>query len=205
MRRRIAIGSLAALAVIALAGCAGATIQSAAPASVAASVAPTEAPPSEAAASDVPSFAIPSFAFPSTDKELEALLPNTICGETVLKFSFSGASFVSSADPEFVAIFGALGKTANDVTLAAAGGASGDCTAGIFRVKGADANQFRDVFMAEMTKEGITVTEESLGGKTVLLGSDPESFQYGYFKGDALIFFTAPDEAKAAELAASLP
>jgi hypothetical protein len=207
MRYRIANWNFAALTVIALAGC-GSAATPAAPASVAVSsaapVAPTEAPPSQAAASDFPSFAIPSFAWPSTDKELEAVLPATICGGASAKFSFSGAMFAQTADPTFVAVLNQLGKTAADVSMAGATGAGTECTAAIFRIKGADANQFRDIFLAEMAKE-ITFTEQSIGGKTVFVGSDPDVFHYGYFKGDALIFFTAPDEAKAAELAASLP
>ena len=45
-----------------------------------------------------PSITIPNFAFPSTDKELEALLPDTMCGGKTQKFSMGGDVFESSAD-----------------------------------------------------------------------------------------------------------
>jgi hypothetical protein len=38
----------------------------------------------------------------------------------------------------------------------------------------------------------------------VLVGDGTE-FQYAYFKGDALLFVTAPDETKAIEILQALP
>ena len=83
-----------------------------------ASAAPSEAPPS-AAPSDTP-VAIPSFAFPSADKELEALLPDTLCGDKAQKLSMGGAVFDNAADPSFVAVLRKVGKTTADVSLAIA-------------------------------------------------------------------------------------
>jgi hypothetical protein len=216
MRRLSTTLAFAGVALLALSACSGGTAASpgastAASGSPAAS-APADTPtPSVAVASPstdgsaFPSLAIPSFAFPSEDKELEALLPSTMCGADTVKFSMSGATFEASADPEFRAILDELGKTPNDVSLAIAGGMTADgCGAGIFRIKGADANRFKDVFLSEAAKEGTTYQEKSVAGKSVLVGDGTE-FQYAYFKGDALLFVTAPDETKAIEILQALP
>ncbi|MGZ9275532.1 MAG: hypothetical protein ACXW4L_00275 [Candidatus Limnocylindrales bacterium] len=205
--------TLTGVAVLILAACGGTTASTGATASAAAPTTAASgdasASPSLAVASGSPavdsSFPIPSFAFPSEDKELEALLPDQMCGGATLKFSMSGDTFEAGADPEFKAILDELGKTPADVSMAIAGGMTqAGCAAGIFRVKGADANRFREVFLAEAAKEGTTYREESVAGRTVLVGSG-EDFQYAYFKGDALIFVSAPDTAKAAEVLADLP
>ena len=204
--------TLTGVAVLILAACGGTTAStgptaSAAPASADASVSPSLPVASGSPAVD-PSFAIPSFAFPSEDKELEALLPDQMCGADTLKFSLSGATFAAAADPQFISILSELGKSPADVSFAVAGGTPGAdsdiCSAGIFRIKGADTNRFKQVFLAEAAKEGTTYAEKSVAGRTVLVG-DGSDFQYAYFTGDALIFVAAPTEARAAEVLADLP
>jgi len=155
----------------------------------------------------IPSLAIPSGAIASfsTDPALAAMLPETLCGTAAVKSSFAGETFGSSTDAEFQAFVKALGKTPADVSFAAAIGGTTGCTASIMRVNGADTTQLRAKFTEEMAKEGNTTQEKTLGGKTVLVGSDANSFGYVYFKDDMVIIFTAPDEAKATEIAAALP
>ncbi|MGP1673789.1 MAG: hypothetical protein ACTS8Z_01070 [Candidatus Limnocylindrales bacterium] len=204
--------TLAGVVLLVLAACGGSTASTGATASAVAPGTAASASPSVAVASASPavdpSLAIPSFAFPSEDKELEALLPNLMCGATTLKFSLSGATFATAADPQFIAILGELGKSPADVSFAVAGGTpgvdSGACSAGIFRIKGADTNRFKEVFLAESAKEGTTYEEKSVAGRTVLVG-DGTDFQYAYFTGDALIFVAAPTEAQAAEVLVDLP
>jgi hypothetical protein len=194
MRQRIATCALAVIAAIAVIGCSN----TAAPATGGASAG---AGPSQL----VPSLAIPSVELPSGAKELEALLPATMCGQSSIKTSLSGDAFATSGDEELKALMEQLGKTPADVSFAAAiAGASG-CTATIFRVNGADTIRLHDVFVAEVSKEGPPPTEKTIGGKTVLVGSDVNKFGYAYFKDDTVILFTAPDEAKAGEIAAALP
>ena len=193
MRRRITTWSFALIAAIAVVGCSN----TAAPASGAAS--------SAGASGLVPSLAIPSVVLPSGAKELEALLPATMCGQTSIKTSLSGDTFAASGDAELKALMEQLGKTPADVSFAAAiAGASG-CTATIFRINGAETSRLRDVFVAEASKEGPPPTEKTLGGKTVLVGNDVNEFGFAYFKDDTVILITAPDDAKAAEIAAVLP
>jgi hypothetical protein len=216
MDRRLITVSLWGVFVIAVAACSGASTTAsgaassapsvAAPSEAASAEAPSVAPPSDAAVSSEPSFALPSIAFPSTDKELEALIPNTLCGGTVLKLSMSGATFGAAADPEFRALLADLGKSPSDVTFAAGGaGNTSRCAAGIFRVKGVDTARFQQVFLAAAEKNGDHYTETSIGGKTVLVDKAAEGLQYGYFKGDALIFASADTDAHAAEVIAALP
>jgi hypothetical protein len=192
MRDRIAFSGLIVLALIA-GGCSNAG----APSSPGSSAGP-------ASGGLLPSLAIPSVSF-STDPALAAMLPETLCGTAAVKTSFAGETFGSSTDEDFLAFVQALGKTPADVSFAAAIGGTTGCTASIMRVKGADTTQLRDKFTEEMTKEGNTTQEKSLGGKTVLVGSDANAFGYAYFKDDMVIIFTAPDEAKATEIAAALP
>jgi hypothetical protein len=191
MRDRITLWGLIVLAFIAVGCNTGAT-----------SSAGSSAGP--ASGGLLPSLAIPSVSF-STDPALAAMLPETLCGTAAVKTSFAGETFGSSTDAEFLAFVQALGKTPADVSFAAAIGGTTGCTASIMRVKGADTAQLRDKFTAEMVKEGNTTQEKTLGGKTVLVGSDANSFGYVYFKDDTVIIFTAPDEAKATEIATALP
>ncbi|HET7168536.1 MAG TPA: hypothetical protein VFI69_04980 [Candidatus Limnocylindrales bacterium] len=217
MTRRTISLALIAGAMLIVTACGGATSSPAASASaaatasaaastepsVAASPSAAEASPSEGAISS--DFPIPSFAFPSEDKELEALLPAKLCGADTLKFSMSGATFEATADPEFKSVLDRLGKSASDVSFAVAGGvAENACSAGIFRIKGADGTQFKNVFLEEAAKAGDTYSEKSVGGKTVLVGNSTD-FQYAYFKGDALIFVAAPNPDLAAAALADLP
>jgi hypothetical protein len=209
----------AAFIVIGVAACGGNTAASLAPA-IASNVLPSAAAPaSEApstAASEAPSeaassqgaIAIPSFAFPSSDKALEALIPDKICGQTAIKLSFSGSTFASSGDPELKAMLDALGKTAADVSMAiGAAPTSAKCGAGIFRVKGADPSRLQQVFQAEAARSGDTYTVKSIGGKDVYVATkaSDSSLQYAWIAGDALIFVSADTEAQAAETIAALP
>jgi len=219
MRHRIAGPALIGIAVIALAACSSTTGGSTAPSasaaapsaaasaavpSAAASAAASEAAsaaPSEAAAS----LAIPSFVLPSTDKELEALLPAKMCGETATKLSMSGEAFSQSADQTFLDMLTALGKTPADVSVAISATQESGCSAGIFRIKGADPNKLKDEFLAAANKAGDKYEEISIGGKTVLHDPTSQDIQYAYFKGDGLVFFGAKNAADAASIVSQLP
>jgi hypothetical protein len=218
MRHRWFGALLAVLAVIALAGCSSTaggsaaastgTASAAPPASAAeASTAPTEAPPSEAAASAAASLDLSQFSFPSSDKELEGLIPDPMCGQKVQKLSLSGAQvFSNSADPSFVAALQALGKTVNDVSAAAGFPLQADahCSVTIIRIKGADEGKLRQVFKDQAAKDGTTYTEVTVAGKNVAT-ADPTKFDYTYVKGDGVIIITADSQKNAEELLSQLP
>ena len=217
MRYRIAGPALAVLAALAMVGCsstaggsasAGAAASTPAQASAAPTAAPSEAAPSEAAASEAaPSGAIPSFAFPSTDKELEALLPAELCGAKVQKLSMGGEVFANAADPTFTAVLTKLGKSASDVSFAVAAplqeGAK--CSAGIFRIKGADSGALKAAFLEAAAKDGNTFVVKSIGGKEVYVDPTSTDFGWAYFKDDAVIFASADSDANAEAILAVLP
>jgi hypothetical protein len=208
MARRTRVGALASAALLILWGCGGAaspTPQGSTAASQAApSVAPSIAEPSAAASVGEPSLAIPSLTLPSEAKDLEALLPNTICGETAQKASLSGASFTATGSEEFKAALAALGKQASDVAFAFAFVQAG-CGAGIFRINGVDQARLSQAFLAEEQKSGTTYTQGSVGGKSVYITEQGTGKQYVYFAGDAVIFAQAKDDATAAPILQALP
>lgn len=223
MRHRIAGPALIGIAAIALAACSSTTGGSAAASASTAPAASAEAPSAaaseaapSAAASEaasaapseaVASLAIPSFLLPSNAKELEALIPNTVCGAKVTKLSMKGSEvFTSGEDPTITAVLQSLGKTANEVSAAAGFDVSGgsQCGVFIFRIQGADEGKLRDIFKQLADKEGTKYTEVSLGGKTVAK-MDSGDFQYVWVKGDGIISVTADSEAHAAEIIQQLP
>ena len=197
--QRIIAASIAVLAALAIAGCNSA----AAPSGAAASGAPSQLIPSLAVPSGLAS-AIPSFAMPSPDAALEALLPDQLCGTATIKSSAAGGAF-AAGNTQIQGFLAALGKTSSDLSFAAELAGTTGCGATIVQVKGASASQMHDQFMASATQAGSAPQEQSIGGKSVLVGANVDSFGYVYFKDDKAIFFSAPDAAKAAEVATALP
>ena len=212
MRQRTLGAALAGLAILSVAGCGSSSTATPNPATSAApTTAPSAAPsvePSAEVPTAAPSEAIPGFSFPTSDKELEALLPSELCGVKTRKLSMGGETFMTGADPAFVAVLDKLGKTVADVSFAIAGPATPttrECSAGIFRIKGADGGQFKEAFLAASAADGTTYTQKSLGGKDVYVDASSASLQYAYFKGDALIFAGGATEQDAVEVLAQLP
>jgi hypothetical protein len=222
--RRSTIAANAALVglVVVLWGCGAAatpipasgTVASTAPSTADSSAASAAAPSTPVASAEGSiaepsaaggSFAIPSFILPSGAKDLEALLPNTICGGQALKASMTGDQFMTAGDPEFQRVLTALGKQATDVAFAVAASPAG-CTAGIFRIKGVDTAVLEAAFLAEETKQGKTYTKSTVGGKSVYAETATgAAVMYVYFAGDAAIFVQAKDAAQAAEIIQQLP
>jgi len=158
------------------------------------------------------SGALPSIQLPSEDKELEAILPDEICGVATQKLSLSGASFAASADEEFKATLAQLGKSPSDVVFALAfpnpaTGTTCSAAAGIFRVKGADPDRLKTVFLDASRADGTVLEERSVGGKDVFAGTSTgdEQMTFAYFSGDAVLFVTAKDDATAAGILEAMP
>jgi hypothetical protein len=219
-RRTPAVAAATGILAIALWGCGAAAtpIPSAAAPSVAASEATTSTAPSEAVASTEPSvessgsgasFAIPSFAIPSLPseaKDLEALLPDTLCGTKTTKLSMNGASFLSGAGNEFSGALSALGKSPSDVSVAVAGAAA-DCSAIVFRIAGVDQNALQSAILSTVQQAtGTTATQTSLGGKSVYLVTDANGTKsYVYFKNDTIFIAETKTEADATTFMQGLP
>ena len=153
----------------------------------------------------LPSFAIPSL--PSQAKDLEALLPSTMCGAAATKTSLTGAALTTAADPTFIATLQALGKTVNDVSFALAFSTDQKCGAGIFRIAGADPGTLQSTMVAQQQKSGETFTQGNVGGKSVFISNSSSGAgkQYVYFHGDAVVFAQAPDDTAAATILQALP
>ena len=213
----IALASAALVAVVAACGSAASSPSSssaAAPSAAApsseASLAASEAAPSAAAPSGAapsqagPSIALPSL--PSEAKDLEAQLPNSLCGQTAQKISMNGSTFLSSTGNEFSAALSALGKSPSDVSVAVAGG-GGACSAVAFRIAGVDQNTFQTAILAAVQKAGGTApTQTSLGGKNVYVVTDASGKKsYVYFKGDTMFIAEAGSDADATAILQALP
>jgi hypothetical protein len=212
MTRLGLVGAIASgVLLVTLSGCGGTatpqgSVAAAPPSQPAPSVAPPSAAASVAAPSEgAPSFAIPSFVLPSEAKDLEALLPNTLCGATATKASMTGASFAQSGQSEFLDALKAVGKTAADVAFAIAVAPGNGCTAGIFRVAGADPNLLKSAMLASQSQSGQAATQSTVGGKDVYVTAGASATTYVYFHGDAVIFAGAKTETDAAGILQALP
>jgi hypothetical protein len=211
MHRTLSAAALLA-ATLALAACGAAASPSPSASAAATSAtspsaaATTDSSPTESAASasagathdasGAPSGELPGFSLPSGAQELEAVLPDEICGTAAQKFSLSGKDFEEDADPEMQAVLDEIGASASDVSMAVAGSATagGDaCGAGILRIAGANTDQIRTAFLAATEQEGDTITEQQLAGRTVYTVVSAGDTQHVYFTGDAIVFVSAPE------------
>ena len=140
--------------------------------------APTLATPTEPALPsvevptfDLGSFAIPSFEIPSFsgDEELEAMLPDSVGGQTVVKQSLSGADFVNlvmGGATAFEDMLGEMGATIDDLSVAI--GTAGALTLYAYQVEGQSADQvFAGLEAAFLAGGAGTVNEIEVGGRTV--------------------------------------
>jgi hypothetical protein len=139
---------------------------------------------------------------PHDAKDLEALLPDTMCGEAVHKVSISGASSESAIPPNWKAAVSAFGKAPSDLAWASAFSTNG-CGAGILRIFGVDKATFQQAFLTDEQRNG---TQATLGGKKVfVLNRGSTAKQYLYFVDDMSIFAIAKDDASAATILQALP
>ena len=131
-----------AVALVALIGCSGtaggstapSSGSAAAPSTAATAAEPSAAAPSEAAPSAAASEPVTAFAFPSDDKELEAVIPDKICGATAQKLSLKGKE-ATGDDELWSRILQALGKSLSDVSAAAAFTTKPGCSVTIIKTR----------------------------------------------------------------------
>ena len=156
------------------------------------------------------SAALPGSSLPSEDKDLEGLLPATLCGQPTTKTSLSGATFAAAATPVFTAMLSQLGKTPSDVNLAFASAdatKAPNCgvTVGVFQISGASKDAIQTVFLAASIQDETTYTESNVGGKDVFQDTSSSDKSYAYFKDGGVFFVQAPDDATAATVLATMP
>jgi hypothetical protein len=213
MARRELVGAITSGALcLVLVGCGGTATPSPS-ASTAAEL------PSQAA----PSVATPSVAAPSAEgsagtqasgaqsggaSDLEALLPDTLCGAAAVKTSRNGAQLSATGGSDLAQAFAALaalGKSSNDIGVAVATAPNTDCTVGILRITGIDATLLQSAMNAAAAQSGSTATQTTIGGKTVWKTVGPTNTTYTYFNGDKVVFATAKSDAEAESIFSSLP
>jgi hypothetical protein len=212
MARRARLGAITAGALcLVLVGCGGTATPSPA-ASIAAelpSQAPSLAAPSVAAPSAEGSAAAgPSGAQSGGASDLEALLPDTLCGAAAIKTSRTGDQLSSTGGSDLAQAFAALaalGKSSNDVTVAVATAPNTNCTVGILRITGIDTTLLQSAMTAAAGQSGSTATQTTIGGKTVWKTVGPTDTTYTYFNGDKVVFATAKTDAEAESIFSSLP
>lgn len=168
----------------------------------------TEVPGTEApGTSGLPgfSFALPSF---TADTELEAMFPDEIGGEKLQVISMTGSDFLGTgtAGNEIGPILTQLGKSPSDLSVAFGGTASISVIA--FRIKGVPADQFLNAY-TQSAPQGATITDASLGGKSVkkVITPDSTTVTYLYLKDDVIwtVGGNAPTDALLNEAFSKLP
>jgi hypothetical protein len=139
------------------------------------------------------SFVLPSFVFPSftSDEELEALLPDAIGGQAVIKVSMTGDDIRNM--PGGFAIedqLGELGATVDDVSVAigtTGNGTSGGVVVLAYRIAGVSAEQiFQGLEDALQEGQGGEVTQITVGGRRVTRVVSGTETTYIYLAGDVV-------------------
>jgi hypothetical protein len=188
-RQGVRIAALATALVVAACGGGGPT------------TAPTQATPTEPGLPsperetfDRGSFGIPSFEIPSFagDEELEALLPDTIGDQVVVKLSMSGPELVNLGAFGAEALedmVGEMGVSIDDLGVAIGSATSGTGTIVVFayQIEGRSAEETFDGLEAALQAGGGgTITEISVGGRTVRQVTTPTETTYIYLADDVV-------------------
>ncbi|MEP6680903.1 MAG: hypothetical protein ABJB65_05430 [Chloroflexota bacterium] len=203
---RLSLAPPAALLSIMLVACSAQT----ATAPPSASPSPTASPtPTVAATSSGTPNPLASFNF-NQDKALEGLLPDKVGALALTKFSVQGAEFLSSSTPEFKDFLTRVGATPDDVSVASATDQQSTLQILALRVAGADSDKLKTEFRTAIEDQATTpikLTEETVGGKSVLAGFDPDQQKnvYFYVVSDVLIFVSTTDKPTAEAALQELP
>jgi len=139
---------------------------------------------------DLSSFDFGSFALPSlsADPELEALLPDELGGVTVRKQSVSGTTFLATGmagAAALEALLELLGKSADDLSVGF--GTTTAVTIFAYRIDGLPAEQlFAGFETALAAAPSVTLTDATVGGRSVKVVTSPTETTYAYLGGDAV-------------------
>ena len=147
------------------------------------------------------------------DPELEALLPETLGGVTLIRESQRGTE-LSTRSPALESFLADLGRSLDDFSLASAynGGGSLKAEVGAWRIRGADPTLLLDGFTGTVQASSATplpVTSLELAGRTVTrIGEEGDLTRgplYAYTLGEVILFVQTPDVELAAEAIGKLP
>ena len=147
------------------------------------------------------------------DPGLEALLPVSLGGVTLVRESQRGID-LSQRSAALEAFLAGLGRSLEDFTLASAYDPGGGLEAqvGAWRIAGADPALLMPGFTTAVQASSttpLTITDQDLAGRHVTrIGGEGELTQgplYGYVRDDVILFVQTPDEGLAAEAIGKLP
>ena len=149
------------------------------------------------------------------DPALEALLPESVSGTSLLRYSIGFSQLLDSGGnrPVVDAFLQSIGKTEADGTFASAFDSSGQLAGGIsaFKVAGAPAEALLNGVI-ELEKSdlgaGAATHQATVGNKPVIVvsvGSGVNDTEWIYGHGDVVFVVQAPDEEHAAAFLAALP
>ncbi len=152
----------------------------------------------------------------NSDQELEKLIPDSVGGVTLQKFSMKGNEFIASASSsaETKAFLDALGVSPADVAVAFGYGADPSSQSAVavfvFHAQGAGSDKLITVFKKAADEGSTTYTWQAgnVGGKSVQIGTNPASANakiYLYATNDDLFFASTSTEAQATEVLGNLP
>jgi hypothetical protein len=180
-----------------------------------ASASPT-ATPTRAAPSNLGSSALVIPSIGNSDQELENLIPDSVGGIALQKFSMKGNEFIASASSsaDTKAFLDALGVAPADVAVAFGYGADpstqGAVAVFVFHAPGAGSDKLITVFKRAADEGSTTYTWKAgnVGGKPVQIGTNPASATskiYLYATNDDLFFVSTSTNAQATEVLGGLP
>jgi hypothetical protein len=152
----------------------------------------------------------------SDHQELENLIPDSVGGITLQKFSMKGNEFIASASSsaDTKAFLDALGVAPADVAVAFGYGADpsthGAVAVFVFHAPGAGSDKLITVFKKAADEGSTTYTWKAgnVGGKPVQIGTNPASATskiYLYATNDDLFFVSTSTNAQATEVLGGLP
>lgn len=184
--RNLALSIAGLATALLLAACGGGTPTAASTQAIPTDAAPSvvEVPTFDLSTLDLPSFTISSFA---GDEELEALLPDTIGGQVVVKQSMDGQSFLDlgMGGNGIEDTLADVGATVDDLSVAF--GTAGTTVLIAYRIKGVSADRmFEGLQGALPSGAGSTLTERTVAGRTVLQATVGIETTYIYLSGDVV-------------------
>jgi hypothetical protein len=198
-RPTVAAARASIFAMIVVAGCGGAGTSQG-------SAIPPSASPS--AAPIGPSSSVrPVTVLPADAREVEALLPDQICGSPSDKRTIGGDEGVKNSDDDFKAILQGVGKKASDVSVALAttSGSGPRCSVTIIRITGADPALLQETFLKVELMSRHVYVRTTVAGREVWFADSTGGLTWVIFSGDAIIAAIAQDEAAGAAIVAQLP
>lgn len=140
---------------------------------------------------DLGTFAPPSIVMPSftSDEDLEALLPDSIGGQVVVKQSLTGPDILSSGlggSGTIDDLLGEVGASIDDVSVAI-GVAANSVVVIAYQIDGVKADRIFDGFLTALPSgAGGDVSEQTVAGRSITRVVASGETTYIYLAGDVL-------------------